>query len=275
MKRAIHMIAMDMDGTLLRSDETISERTIEALHAARKQGVTVALCTGRFAQNGAVTAQKNGLTCDYVIASNGCMLWDEHEHRILREHTIAPASVQRAFEIIQRYPSRFNIVSGHLVTDSETVHPVVQRFSGDLMDVYQIHFAAGREALQKAIAQPVYKLFMYRFEDMDKLAQCAAELHQVPDIYLTQSGERNLEVMPVGVDKGTGVTEMAQMLEIDMEDVMVFGDFDNDIPMFEKAGFPVAMGNANEKIKRLARYVTDDHDHDGIAKAVEKFVLNH
>ena len=269
----IRMIAMDMDGTLLRKDGTISPRTIEALDKARAQGVVIALCTGRFAQNGAIMARSNGLGCDYVIASNGCMLWNEREKRIIKERTMDVTAAQQAAEIVKRYSSRFNIVSGHYVVDSVGVHSTVKRFEGGLMDEYQISFGSGEADVDDIISRPIYKIFMYRFDDADELDRCAKELEEVPNVYLTCSGERNLEVMPLGVDKGTGLSDMAQMLGIDMEDVMVFGDYDNDLPMFRMAGYPVAMGNGNDNVKKIARYVTDTNENDGIAKAIEKFVL--
>ena len=101
-----------------------------------------------------------------------------------------------------------------------------------------------------------------------------AELQQVPGAYITTSGGLNLEVMPRGVDKGTGLAELAAFYGIPLENVMVFGDYDNDLPMFRRAGYPVAMGNAMEDVKRAAWQVTAPNTEDGLAQAIEKYVLS-
>ena len=79
--------------------------------------------------------------------------------------------------------------------------------------------------------------------------------------------------MKDGVNKCTGVEELAAMHGISMENVMTLGDYDNDMPMIKAAGLGVAMGNALEKVKAAADYVTDTNDNDGVGKAIEKFVL--
>jgi len=94
-------------------------------------------------------------------------------------------------------------------------------------------------------------------------------LETEPELAYTFSEEDLFEVMLKGVDKGRGLEQVAQYYGIPLEEVCAFGDFDNDIPMFERAGTSVAMGNANANLKARATFVTATNDNDGVAKAIE------
>ena len=83
-----------------------------------------------------------------------------------------------------------------------------------------------------------------------------------------QCGPADVEIIPVDTHKGTGLAELAQILGITSDEVMAIGDSENDIEMLRYAGLPVAMGNGSDEVKALAKYITDDNDHDGVAKAV-------
>ena len=90
--------------------------------------------------------------------------------------------------------------------------------------------------------------------------------------YITRSAENNFEIMPEGVNKGLALQELTQVMGITMDEVMAIGDSDNDSDMLRIAGMPVVMGNGDEAVKKLAKYVTDTNDNDGVAKAIYKFI---
>lgn len=79
------------------------------------------------------------------------------------------------------------------------------------------------------------------------------------------------DILPIDANKGRGIKKLAEILEIDIKDVIVFGDGDNDYEMIENAGLGIAMGNASDKVKEVADYVTDNVGNDGIANALRKF----
>ncbi|MBE5786523.1 MAG: HAD-IIB family hydrolase, partial [Clostridiales bacterium] len=128
----------------------------------------------------------------------------------------------------------------------------------------------GPEETFRCCQTPVFKFYIC---DNVPLAPLRQQLQSIPGIALTQSGENNIEVMPIGVDKGTGVRDMARMLGISMDQVMTLGDQENDIPMLMAAGYGVAMGNASDATKKVARYQTEDLDHGGFAKAIRRWAL--
>ena len=82
-----------------------------------------------------------------------------------------------------------------------------------------------------------------------------------------------LEIMPSGVDKGKGIRRLGELYGITADEIMALGDSQNDLDMLKAAGFPVAMTNAADEVKAVASYVTASNDDDGVAAAVEKFVL--
>lgn len=112
------------------------------------------------------------------------------------------------------------------------------------------------------------------FADMGELAQAWKELEQYEDLVLVSSLGYNIEINAVGVDKGRGLMELGELLGIRPQEIMAFGDGDNDIRMLEKAGIGVAMGNALDNVKAAADYVTDTNDEEGVAKAIIKYALH-
>lgn len=92
---------------------------------------------------------------------------------------------------------------------------------------------------------------------------------------MTASGERNLEILPEGVSKASGLAVLTEKLGIGPEEIVAVGDNYNDAEMLQYAGMGVAMGNAPDDVKRLARYVTDTNDQHGVAAVIRKFFTIH
>lgn len=111
------------------------------------------------------------------------------------------------------------------------------------------------------------------FADLDERARAWKELETLEEVEIVGSLKYNIEVNAAGVNKGSGLVELGKRLGIEREEIMAFGDGDNDEPMLRKAGFGVAMANAEEKVKATADYITGSNEEDGVAKAIERFVL--
>ena len=111
------------------------------------------------------------------------------------------------------------------------------------------------------------------FADMKEREQAWQELKQFDSLELVGSLKYNIEINAAGVNKGKGLLELGEILGISREEIMAFGDGDNDIAMLREVGFGVAMENADEEVKAVADYVTGSNDEDGVAKAIARFVL--
>ena len=124
----------------------------------------------------------------------------------------------------------------------------------------------------KQLGKPLDKL-QGVFCDMKQQAEAIERLRKIPDIEITSALGNNLEVNAVGADKGLGLLKLGEILGIKREEIMACGDGTNDSSMLIAAGLGVAMGNAQDCVKEIADYITDTNDEDGVAKAIEKFVL--
>ena len=111
------------------------------------------------------------------------------------------------------------------------------------------------------------------FADMEEREQAWEELSRLGGLALVGSLGYNIEINAAGVNKGTGLIRLGELLGIRREEIMACGDGDNDAAMLREAGFGVAMANAEDPVKEAADYITDSNDEDGAAKAIEKFVL--
>lgn len=273
----IRLIASDMDGTLLDAQGRISPRTLSALKKAQEKGVIFTMCTGRFHTHCCALARDVGLNCS-IIASNGGSVFDGISQRMVGEHLLDATSARMAQEIAERYPIQYRITMPGAFMDRHEANGdgggYFQQITQVMLRDYHVQHICGAENIRAMLDQPVYKVFLFKFPDQEMRERARAELQQVPGAYITTSGGLNLEVMPQGVDKGTGLAELAAFYGIPLENVMVFGDYDNDLPMFRRAGYPVAMGNATDEIKRHAWQVTAPNTEDGLAQAIEKYVLS-
>ena len=119
----------------------------------------------------------------------------------------------------------------------------------------------------------IYK-FIFIDEDRDKLLEFREKLKDIGDINISSSWYNNIEVMSDGVSKGNALKHLCKKLNIDKSEVVAIGDNENDISMFEMAGLSVAMENGDEIIRKYANIITDTNDENGVANAIEKYVLN-
>lgn len=271
----IRLIASDMDGTLLNSNTQISERTAKALRAAQEKGVIVSLCTGRFAQYGAMMLNNIGVSGP-VAGANGGSIWDDTLKKTVAAHPIDADTALRINTLLRDCDVYYYVFASDTIASSETGknHPLSHYWHNqDFARKYSLSFGNGREYTLDVVGNNrAVKFFVTRQPD-DVYAYLSTELAKIPGIYVTASSKNCFEIMKEGVNKRSGVEELAALHGIDMKNVMTLGDYDNDMPMIRAAWLGVAMGNATDEVKACADYVTDTNDNDGVAKAIEKFVL--
>lgn len=242
----IKLIALDMDGTLLTSGNEITDRTREVISQAMEQGVQVVLSTGRSLGTSYAYATSLNLT-SYLVTANGGEIWTM-DKKLLERHLLEPKMVEKMWGI-----------ASHLGANTWMITTEYIYRDGDLPDDFYAH-----EWLK----------FGCGSTDTDKLDQIIEEFSYHKELELTNSMPTNIEVNPAGVHKASALEKVCSKLGITMDNVMAAGDSLNDIKMIQQAGLGVAMGNAQEAIKQVADAETDINDNDGVAKAIEKFVLN-
>ena len=268
-KQTIRMIASDIDGTLLRSDGTVSDYTVKVIHQAQKQGILFTVCSGRFPELSHVLLKNYGILCP-VCGNNGATLWDADTDTLLMDHTIGQDAVRGIWQLTREQRLSCIIFGRRFVAASDEVvqKTARSRFAEQLQKDYGFEYFTGFEASEALLDKPINKFYFYELTEQQKAALAA-----IPNVAVTSSGERNIEIIPEGCSKGEGVAKMAQLFGIDLSQVMTVGDYENDVPMLTSAGLGVAMGNASDAVKARVKHVTDTNDHDGMAKAIEKYAL--
>ena len=265
----VRLIALDMDGTLLSGKGIISKENVNAIKKAQQAGVIVAICSGRFPENASMVIKEYDLHCP-VIGTNGCAITLEPMGACVSLHEMDKKASVQAFEILDAMDAYYFLFGHKMVVTSDVNvfhHSELSKRQTELTD---IRFTHGRNAVIDALEEGICK---YYVTIDDKVLQKRGELEAIQNVVLTSSGPSNIEIMPKGIDKGTGILELANHYNIPMESVMAMGDQDNDLPMLTRVGYGVAMGNAPMEIKQQVRYETLHCSDHGVAHAIERFVF--
>ncbi len=266
--KTIRLIAMDLDGTMLDPRGEISAETRNALGRAREKGIVTAACSGRYCENVSVLLLDSGVYGP-VVGSNGAQMMDEPMGRMVRRHFIAEETAARVRETLDELETDYFIfASERIVSSREDMHHHSEIGMGPrILSQSSVRFTHGPDAVDEAIRRGIYKFYIC---DNGELDETRLLLGAVPGANVTRSTPWNLEVMAGGVDKGTGLSELCEFLNIPLEQTMAFGDQENDLPMLLKAGMGVAMGNAEESVLRAAPYQTLSNAEDGVAAMVRR-----
>lgn len=264
------LIALDMDDTLMTSDNVMSERTKEALINAQARGVKIVLASGRPVNGMIPTAKELGLHQhqSYILSYNGERTIDMESETVIQETPLSKAQFDQIYDYCRE--KGFFI----LTYIDETI---VYEGEHEYMNIE--HELTGLpmkkvDDLKSYVQVNVPKAMAVDYETA--IAQANQELggSYGEEIHATTSKPFFLEFMSAGVSKGRALHQLAQSLNIERTEIMAFGDSNNDIDMLEYAGLGVAMGNGNERIKAAADIVTKGHDEDGIAHIIEQYILN-
>lgn len=271
---AYKLLALDMDGTLLRSDKTISPSTVEALRRATEAGVICALATGRAISE--LADYERDLT---GIVRCACLLSGGQVADLVTGESYAVRPI--GAELVQRIAERGHAVDAmvQLFTDSCAVmaRADVERMPELGQGIYQ-SLAYERGLLVDDIVawaaehgSEVLKANMHHVDE----ASLAGSWEVLRPLPLSLAGGESLtiEMTAEGVTKGTGLADLCAHLDIVPSEVVCVGDSENDLASLSMAGLSVAMGNACPSVLEATDETVADNDHDGIAELVERWLL--
>jgi Cof subfamily protein (haloacid dehalogenase superfamily) len=254
------LIVSDLDGTLLRSDETISDATVAELRRWADGGVPLVLATGRPPRW--MLGVRDRLGGGTAICCNGAVLLDLGGFTVLEEHPLTP-DVLRALtgELRRRQPDTwFAVEYGDQFRHEPIYRP---RWDVDAPGVAEA-------TLPELVAQPVAKL-LARHEHLprDEFLELVAEVVGDTATVTNSSSDALAEISARGVTKATGLARVAAARGLGPGDVVYFGDMPNDLAAFdwvrEGGGRAVAMAHAHPDVLAAATDVTDTNDADGVA----------
>ncbi len=272
-KTPIRLIAIDMDGTLLGSDNLISEENAQALRDANAAGIAVAICTGRMVEEIVGYARRADFLC-WAAGCNGARVLDPGGKLVIR-HDLPDPSARQAVELLLASDLPFNAfyASDMVLIHDEATSPMQQKWARETEERGEVRVHFGEQPLRKALDEGLIKLLAFEDNARPRLAEVAAQLDALAGIDVTSSWSDNREIMPVGVTKGYALAQIAERLGIPRAQVMAIGDHENDRSMLEWAGVSVAMGNATEGIRALCAHRTESCNESGVARAVRRLAL--
>ena len=259
------LIALDVDGTLLNPQWRVTPETKAAITKAREQGVRVVLATGRSWQEAEHLVPLSG--CDsLMVCQGGATVADCAQQRNLRRWTLPREQALAAMSALEAHGFGMMVFVGDgLVVDRR----------GD--EMFQAYEAPGFHKYKEVVEHlpaflagndlPVNKIYA-QTDDLDQFSQVAPHLEGLDGLCLTSSGWNNIEILPKGVDKGTALQALAEMLDIPMEETAGIGDSDNDLGLFSAISMSIAMGNAPDYVKKQAKRVTGSNAENGAAAAI-------
>lgn len=271
----IKLIAFDLDGTVLDSKKNISPGNIKALAECVKRGIHIVPATGRTIL-GVPKEIKNLPGVRYVITLNGGVILDLEKPAVIDEQKLDHVTALEILDIASKSHIMYDVyIDGNGISES--------RFYDHLED-YNIApeirklIRATRKVVPdiktyvREYANPIEKVNLY-FDDLKEREKVRHILEERTDVIVSSSIDNNLEINAMGATKGEGLTRLASHLGLAMGEIMACGDGENDYSMIQAAGVGVVMENGDERLKTLADYVTDKNDEDGVARAIERFVL--
>ena len=267
------LLALDMDGTSLTSEKVISPGTKAAIHAALKEGKDVFFATGR-----APVEMEEHLRhfpeMRYVMYLSGAIVRDRVTGEDLHNVHIPLHIVEKIMEIAGKSRALVAIYASDGVFVEKTKRGHMDEYGCKCFEPLYEQCATWVEDLEEIAFDPkrrIHKVNFYCGSEGDWLL-CAEELRKLPVSYASGI-PNNEEISPLGVDKGKALCAMCEKLGIPVFQSIAVGDQSNDLSMIHMAGLGVAMGNATEEVKAAADVITDDCDHDGVAKVIETYLL--
>ncbi len=269
----IRLIAMDMDGTLLDSEQRLSQGNIAALHAAQQSGIRLAISSGRLPGDIAGFLADAGMEDCAILALNGGYCTRRMLDGAFANHTLSMQTLQETLRILKDAGILFACFAQNRLVIYEGAQPDEALFwATNNEGAYAPQYLYGDEGLRTVLPQGINKL-VCTGPDKCCMAQVRARLAQVPQLEVTSSWPLNLELMPGGVCKGEAVRQLAEEMGISAAQVIAIGDYDNDLTMIAYAGHGVAMGNATQAVRSAARHTTRTNDEDGVAWAIYRYAL--
>ncbi|MGI5481889.1 HAD family hydrolase [Streptomyces lavendofoliae] len=259
------LVATDLDGTLLRSDDTVSQRTRDALAAATAAGAAHIVVTGRavpWTRHILDDLGYDGL----AVCGQGAQVYHAGEHRLLTSVTLDRQLAGLALSKLEAEVGPLALAASRDGLDGEVlVGPGYRVQEGPLPYLPY-------EDPADLWSAPLNKVYIQHPElDDDALALAARQaVGGLVDVVMAGAGV--VEILPLGLSKATGLSLAARRLGAKAADTIAFGDMPNDIPMFAWAHHGVAMANAHDDLKAVAHEITASNDQDGIAVVLEQLL---
>lgn len=272
----IRVICTDLDGTLLHSDKTVSGYSLKMLEKMIKSGIEVIPVTGRHL--GGIPKEILSLDINYAICANGASLYDVKKKRLIKAEFIEKDILLEMVSLCEKYEVMSDIFSGdYAYTDNRCIEILKDVNASEAVKNYIKQSRKKIDSIKKFIeeknpdVQKITMNFRYLNGEYKNREKMAETLKKYDMLTAVTGGANNIEVTSSKATKGNCMRYISKMLGISLEDFFAIGDTENDISMLETAGQSCAMKNADENVKKICKYVTEeDNDSDGAVKMMIK-----
>lgn len=267
----IRLIVTDLDGTLLNKSRQISLRTARVLRACQARGVEIMFASGRSFEAVRPFALGAELDACRIVSCNGSRLDETPYGPVLFEDNLPEELAREAAGRLVEAGLYTECYSDERIYMANRVPLPTRHHRPGLTADGTVEFIDDAARLLAEGPKKARKLIVFT-DNPANIEKARALLEGLP-VSLSQSGGDNLEIMRKDAGKGRAVAWYAAFRGIAKEEIMAFGDQTNDLDMLLAAGWPVAMENAVEDVKRPARLIAPHHDEDGVARILEQYVL--
>ena len=283
----ITIIAIDMDGTLLNSENKISKENIHAINKAQELGYEVVIATGRSHYDAQKIIEEVGLSL-YLICANGSTIHSPSGTEIL-SNSAPYHEAREVIEWLENNKYYYELICHQGIYTPNWGKDVLQEEMNQLKDVLtQEDFAEIEHWYEKQLyqsgyvymdvfekvfraEQKIYKILVFSFND-EKRKKGWDQFEGKTDLSLMYSSPYNFELQHPKSSKGQAVQYLRKVLNLIGEKSMAIGDSGNDLSMFEIVSDSYAMENANDDVKSKAKHLTANNDAHGVAQAINHFL---
>ena len=264
--RKISLVLSDVDGTLVTTDKVLTEGTRQAVLRLHDADIPFAVTSSRPPRGLAMLIEPLAISTPLGAFNGGVFATPELE--IIEERTIEPQAAQRALEMIDAHGIDPWVFCGNDWLILRPSGPYVEHERRTVLFSPTVVSDFDRVLDRAAKIVGVS-------DDFDRVERCEADLQKVLGAGATaiRSQRYYVDVTHPEANKGTVLDYLARTLKIAHDEIVTVGDGSNDVAMFRKCGFAIAMGNADDEVKAEADVVTDSNEANGFAKAVERFIL--
>ena len=276
----IKLVALDLDGTLFDNSSHISERNLTAIRSITDKGIHVVISTGRPFE-GIPFDQIKGTGINYAITANGSGIYEISTGKFLYENAMDEELVTPILNFLLTRDIHMDaFIGGKGYTPVQCVETAQKLTVPSSIKNYIITTRTRLDNILQFIHENQLKvqkmtLNFYPAADGTLIDRETVRKFLVsnPSITTVCGGYNNLEFTRADANKGVGLRKLAEILGVNPDATMAIGDTENDLAIIEAAGIGVAMGNATDAVKARADYVTTTNTKDGVAAAIEHFIL--
>ncbi len=273
------LVSIDMDGTLLDSQGMIAKENVAIIRQLIAQGVHVVICTGRNDILVRDYAREIGIVAP-VIGCNGASVRDLSTDTLYVLNAIPPADLTNTMDYLIKnniHWKAFDLEKGyatHQAIIDYTTNFFNNTYSKALtQDIEYVLIDDPARYAETVLQKQIIKIVLVQ-EDPEQLLAVQRNLKALGGIDIYRSSHAYLDIVKKDVSKGNALKQFAEKLGITREEIVAIGDSENDLSMIQYAGFSVAMGNAEEIIKKNSDFITSTNDEAGVSKALKKIFFD-